>query len=348
MSLIATANYRSVMRYAVGSTLILGISSAYSFPLSYILPVLSLGFFAPGKKAPKFIEGVFFVTVVFLSTFIGNILAGQASKPFFLVVLLMIVLLNVFYTNNKWITPLLKTWILVSVLLLPMMNLLFPELSSDVSQALVRGALLSIIMVWLVYGLFPAMENQLMKSQQAITEQLSQTQRLRKAILSTLVILPVFILFYAFKISGAILVLIFIGILSMEPSFAKNFQKGKALLIGNLIGGVVSVIIYNLLIVVPEITFLVLIMLVAGLILGNMFFSGSKMAPLYNMAFSTTLLIIGSVSAPNSEEQASSAVFTRILQIMAAVTYVVFIFGMIEKWSTPKPDNSSNDKILPS
>ena len=345
MELKATANYRAVMRYALGSTLIMGISAAYSFPLSYILPVLSLGFFAPGKSAPKLIEGLIFVMVVFVATFIGNQLAGQADKPLLLIILLVVVLINVFYTNRRWISPLLKTWILIAVLLLPMMNLLYPELSADVTKALVVGAILTIIMVWLVFGLFPSIDVPKTEKQQEVEqEELSRDQRFRKAALSTLVILPVFILFYVFKMSGALLILIFIGILSMEPSFAKNFQKGKALLIGNLLGGVVSVILYNMLVVVPEITFLILIILVAGLVLGNAFFSGSKLSPLFNMAFSTTLLIVGSVTAPSSEEAASSAVFTRLFQIMAAVSYVVITFGIIERWSSPTSATNTNSE----
>ena len=60
-------------------------------------------------------------------------------------------------------------------------------------------------------------------------------------------------------------------------------------------------------------------------------FSGKKSAPLYGMAFSTVLLVIGSVTSSSGD--AGAKVYTRIVQIMLAVAYVVAAFGVIERIS---------------
>jgi hypothetical protein len=156
--------------------------------------------------------------------------------------------------------------------------------------------------------------------------------RLQTAVTSTVVILPVFILFYAFKLSGSILILIYVGILTMQPGFARNFQSGKAMIIGNLFGGLISILVYNVLVVVPEWSFLLLVIFTIGLLLGNEFFKGKKLSPLFNMAFSTLLLIIGSVTTTTLDIDASQKVFERIVQLTIAVSYVVLVFGFIEKW----------------
>ncbi|UCH84680.1 MAG: FUSC family protein, partial [Candidatus Latescibacterota bacterium] len=188
----------------------------------------------------------------------------------------------------------------------------------------------TVVMVWLAYGIFPdpvglSAQNTAPASAQTPNE----AERVRDSLLSTVVVLPVMVLFYCFEFVSSLLVLIFIALLSMQPSFAKNFKAGFALIIGNVIGGVAAIVFYNLLVIVPEFVFLIVLTLLAGLVFGTRVFSGKKTAPLYGMAFSTVLLVIGSVTS--STDDAGSKVYTRIAQIMLAVAYVVAAFGIIER-----------------
>ena len=54
------------------------------------------------------------------------------------------------------------------------------------------------------------------------------------------------------------------------------------------------------------------------------------MAPLFGMAFSTFLLIIG--SSTSGDDTANAKVWIRVAQIMMAVVYVAVTFGFIDKW----------------
>ena len=72
-----------------------------------------------------------------------------------------------------------------------------------------------------------------------------------------------------------------------------------------------------------------LLTLLAGLVFGERVFSGKPAAPLYGMAFSTLLLIIGSVTSGTGD--AGAEVYTRVFQIIVAVLYVVFAFGLIDR-----------------
>jgi hypothetical protein len=155
-------------------------------------------------------------------------------------------------------------------------------------------------------------------------------ERLRDAIETTLVVLPVFILFYTLQLAGSLLILIFVALLSSQPGFAQNFKAGAALILGNVVGGVVAILFYELLVVMPEFQFLLLLTLLTGLLLGSRVFSGRKAAPLFGMAFSTVLLIIGSTTSGNAE--AGAKVYTRVVQIMVAVTYVVTAFGIVGRF----------------
>ena len=273
--------------------------------------------------------------VVAVSSVIGTMIGTQADKPIILLLLIGVMFINLFYTDA--IGGQLKTWIIIALLLLPMMNLLYPELAKDVAQSLVIGAALSIVMVWLVFGLFPSDKKPVTESQTvaAAPQQPSKESRMRNAIISTMVILPLFAIFYSYKLAGSALMLIFVGILSMDTDAAKNFKIGQALIIGNLFGGLIAILLFNLLTVVPNLTFLLLIILSTGLIMGNQFFKGKKTSALYNMAFSTILLIIGSTTSSEGQE-ASEKVVLRVLQMAGAVTYVVLAFKVIADWSPNK------------
>ncbi len=155
--------------------------------------------------------------------------------------------------------------------------------------------------------------------------------KLKNSLLSLTVVFPAVAVFYTMQWTGGMLILIFIGILSMQPGVAGNIKVGMALIIGNVIGGIASVIFYEILVMVPSFPFMVLLTLLCGLVFGRQVFSGKKMAPLYGMAYSTVLLIIGSTTSSTSE--ADNAVIVRVLQMMIAVTYVVLAFDLLERLS---------------
>ena len=58
--------------------------------------------------------------------------------------------------------------------------------------------------------------------------------------------------------------------------------------------------------------------------------SDKAIAPLIATAFSTVLVVSGSVFS--SQDDAGDKVWIRVLQIMVAVIYVVLAFGFIDQW----------------
>jgi hypothetical protein len=97
--------------------------------------------------------------------------------------------------------------------------------------------------------------------------------------------------------------------------------------VGNLIGGIGSMIIYDLLVIAPHFGFLILLTLFAGLLFGAGLFSSSRWAPLFGMAFSTLVLIIGSTTS--SYGDASDKATTRVFQITVAVIYAVVAHNVL-------------------
>ena len=222
------------------------------------------------------------------------------------------------------------------------MALVSKEISLVLSISLVVNAGSTILAIWLVFALFPTInkpEETLESEKPATADVPSRLTRFKSSLTSTLVIMPVLTVFYLYNLSSSILILIFISIMAMQPAFAKDFKAGKALIIGNLIGGIASILAFEILTVIPELFYLILLVLFAGLIFGRKLFSGKPLAPLFGMAYSTYLLILCSETSGNSDE-VDSKVWTRVIQIMVAVVYVVVAFGLIERFKNTK--NKSN------
>ena len=89
--------------------------------------------------------------------------------------------------------------------------------------------------------------------------------------------------------------------------------------------------------IVPDIIFLGLLVLLAGLLFGKVLFSKKPVAQLFGMAFSTFLLILGNVTAFRGE--AGEAVWTRIFQLGIVVIYLVTAFALAGYLSTLKKNS---------
>jgi hypothetical protein len=315
----------------------MAIALGIGWQLSFLTPVLALSFFATPAPRPTLKAGATFVAVIAIACLAGTLLGRYLiSYPFVFIPFAGLLLLRLFYAKSGGAPPLLVIWLLIALLVIPLVTMQSPALAELVAAGIVFGAAVTILTVWLAYGIFPDPVDLPVGTVPASATNAANApaiptkgERLRDSFLSTVVVLPVLILFYSLELMSSLLILIFVALLSMQPAFAKNFKAGFALIIGNVIGGIAAIIFYNLLVMVPQFYFLVVLTLLAGLVFGTRVFSGKPTAPLYGMAFSTVLLIIGSTTS--GEGEAGAKVYTRIIQIMAAVAYVVIAFGLIER-----------------
>jgi hypothetical protein len=327
-------SYRPIVRYAFGASLLMAVAMGFDWILAFLLPVLSLSFLAPGKKPPDLGGGLFFVGSVALACLLGLLLAYSfLSMPPIHILVTFLLLFHIFYIRRSIFTPYVKVWLLIAILVIPNIALQSPELARIVAINLILDAVCAIFLIWIIFLLFP--ENRPLTTKQETTkagpkDEPTVKERFSTALTSVLVIMPVYLVFYFAKVSNALVILVFIAILSMQPAFAKDFRIGKGLIIGNTMGGLAAMFAFEILTVVPEYGYLLLLVLLGGLIFGQQVFGKAPLAPVYGMAFSTFLLIIGSVTG-SSGEDAGGKVGWRVLQIMIAVIYAVSAFGLIEK-----------------
>jgi hypothetical protein len=324
-----------VIRYAMGSTLAMGIAMGLDWPLSYLTPVLTLSFLATPDPCPSLKQGISFVVAVAVAVLAGLLLAAWLLPfPLVYVPFVGLLLFRIYHAKASGRSPLLIMWLTIALLIIPLVTLLSPHLAHLVALSILVSAAATVVIVWTTYLIFPdppdVIEAVASVAKKATPVLPTAAERFRIAAETTVVVLPVFILFYTLQLTESVLILIFVALLSSQPGFAKNFKAGGALILGNIIGGIAAIVIYELLVLMPEFGFLLLLTLASGLLFGGQLFSGKKKSPLFGMAFSTLLLVVGSTTSGNAE--AGAKVYTRVVQIMIAVTYVVVAFGTIERF----------------
>ncbi len=330
----ATAtDLRPVARYALGSTLLIALAMGIGWELSFLTPVLALGFFAPGATMPTFKEGIGFVGTIAITTFIGFLFTKFLLDYIVLFLLLLaLALLAIFYTNR--LGPKAKVFMLIALLLMPMLAMQNLAIAYVFTQTFIMGAAITIVLVWVVYSLFPDKTKYPGKKAATAPEGAVPTtgDRFQYALETLIIVFPVVLAFFFFQWSGAIIILIFITILSMQPNF--NYKAGMAMILGNLLGGLFAIVLYELIVIIPQYFFFILMVLAIAIYFASNLFSNNPKAPLFGMGFSTFLLIMG--QSISSTADAGGKVWMRVLMIMIAVIYVVTSFALMQAYKSKR------------
>lgn len=327
------ANNKPLIRYVLGISFVLAISSLLNYQLSYLTTVLALGYIAPGVKPLSIKQGVSFIVSIIII-----ILIVFAFSIYFIDYLLVfipiqaLVILWLYYTDK--LALMVKLFAIISIFVIPLLTLQSNILGGLIAQGLIINVFMSILLTQIVFWVLPwSSADEIFVKAQAEAQKPTEAGRFKYALNILIILMPVVLLFFFLELSGALLILIYIALLSMNPA-TRNLKVGKAMIIANLVGGLFAIVAYQLLTVIPMLFFMVLITVWVGFLFGGKLFSTNKLASLYGSGFSTFLLILGSVTS--SDAEASGKVWTRVIQIGIAVIYVVVAFGLLQHYEQKK------------
>ena len=320
-----------IFRYALGGTLALGLALGIDWRMSFLTAVLALSFLGTPAPRPTAKAMASFAGVVAVACSLG-VMAAAVFLPYPVVFLLLegLVLFLLFYHGARGAPPLLIVWLMIALTVIPVVGLISMALAIAVAKGIVVGAVTALAVVWLAHILVPdpAVTGPAALTPRAPPTPPSPRAAAARAWLNVTVVYPVVVVFYVFGLTS-VLVLVFVALLSMQPSLEKGFKAGMALIVGNTLGGVAAIVMYELLVMVPQFGFLLVLTLMAALFFGSRLFSDSPKAPLFGMAFSTLVLVIGSTTS--SYGDAGSKVWTRVIQITIAVVYLVVAHRLVAR-----------------
>lgn len=323
-----------ILRYATGTSLCLGLALAIGWPLSNLAPVLAAAFLGNRNPAPGW-GGSLRVLLAIVIIFGTALLASTALYNYpavFLVLFCYALFLN-FYAAARGASAFAFLLYTMAILLLPLLGGPQPAVANTVALGFLVSAGVALLVSSLVHLLFPGGTRAPVKTE----AETGPAAAAESAWLSCAVILPFALTCLVFNLTGAVLPLIMIAMLSQKPDFSAGAAGGKALLAANLGGGLVAVLFYQALLISPTLPFIIAGCFAIALLFGSRLFSDRPLAPLYGSAFSTVLILIGS-STGTFSDSASSEFYQRVLLIFFAVFYVIGALSLLqslhlrEKW----------------
>lgn len=318
-----------VMRFAVGATLAAAIAYAYEWPLFYLTPVLTISILshplpALGKKVVPMIGAVL------MSVALG-MLFSLFLQPFPLVyiALLGLVIFHIYYFLNRRGPFFLCLMALLSVLILPMVGVLDEQLILWGGSYFAFSVSVALFICMLMGEIFPDPPGTPRRAPPAFQSGYVAPAA-EAALRSTLAVLPIAVLFMAMQLYSQILVLVFAAALSFVPQASSGWAGGIKLLISTLIGCAAAIVVYWLLVAVPEYDFfLVLWFLMMTVFAGFIYSEHSLARYMGSAATAMTVLVSGSLGANASF---FDNLVVRLLLIAAATLYVAVALTVMDHY----------------
>ncbi|OLQ72301.1 hypothetical protein BIT28_24700 [Photobacterium proteolyticum] len=322
--------YRRVIRYVVGVVVACGLAFGIGWGLSFIFPVFLAKFLAdyPISNRERFLQ---LLLAMVLTVLIGlSVSMGVTHYP---MILLLLVGLLMFYAYYLFLDPqwnFFATILLIAVLLLPYLGITNSGLAIYVGSGLIFSGVMAVIAFAVLHLLMP--EEELQQAANSNSPELpSQQQRVQEAIKALIVAFPVVVFFYYFQINGAILTMVFIGILSLQITTVKSIKISVFLLLTNGVGGLLALVMYELMVTTPEFLFLLALMSLVCLVIAAQIYQQPEKAPIWAGVMSAMLVVLGGVISSDSKF-IDVSFYARIVQIILASAYMILASFLFDLW----------------
>ncbi|WP_064608044.1 DUF2955 domain-containing protein [Photobacterium sp. J15] len=330
-----------VKRYVIGVVTACMLAYGIGWGLSFVFPVFLAKFLVdyPVSNRDRFQQ---LVLAMVLTVLVG--LAVSMGITQYPLILLILVGGLMFYAYYLFLDPhwnFFATILLISVMLLPYLGITNSAVAIYVGTGLIISGVLAVIAFAVLHWLFPEPQQ---KTQLSTQEILSKELRIYASAKALIVGYPVIVYFYYFQINGAILTMVFIGILSLQITTVKSIKIGLFLLLTNTIGGLLAVILYELLVTTPQFIFLIALITLVSLSIGSMIYEKPEKAPLWAGVMSAMLVVLGGTISSDSK-LIELSFYGRIAQILLASVYMISVSVLMDLYEKSKENETQQEEI---
>ena len=333
-----TEDYRSVVRLAIGTTVVFTLGLLMGWPLAFIGALFTTLFLqAPGPMPPKVSLKLFTLALLLMaaSWVLSSILAPY-PLVFLAVVCIAIMMSFTWSLSGAGILP--GVLALMAAMMIPNVVFQSQELAFLLATWIPVNLLIAGYTSALMFLIIPV-KKQTIPHKKPIPKQ--EFDSLRRLLRMSLVTVP-FALIFFISGSSALLVLFFVALLSQQLAAMSGAGKnvGMAMLMSNSLGAVVAILCFEINVIAPNIVTTALLCMLLCLSLGALGKSKSKLAPAAGSAITTALVIYGG-SIGYFADEADSKSITRVLQIGSAVLFVIVAYAVVDEfWPERKLRNA--------
>jgi hypothetical protein len=333
-----------IIRLAFGTALALWVSQVVDWSASFIAPLLLSFLLALPMPVPTLKKGSVFILALLLPLWAttGFLLPVLTHYPAVGLILLVVACFWSFYYSASGGSPVLGAFLTMGIAVVAAVGSDSVDAALAVNKALSVNAIAAMAFLWLAYAIFPDKPLQGAMPTRPDAPLPSREHARRSAWRSTVIVLPV-IVFFLFYAGSASYLVVMIKVASMGQQVENDETRtaGKSLLMSTVFGGAGAVVIWKLLSIWPSLILYVLLVALAGLLMGRRIFKGQGMHPLGGMwayAFLTMLAIIAPAVLDGPGGDAAGVKFFDRFSMMAwATLYAVAAVYVFDAFWRGKP-----------
>jgi hypothetical protein len=334
-----------ILRMALGTSLSMWFSQVVGWPMSFVAAVFTMFLLALPIPVLKLKAAIGLVAVLAVCSY-----AGLALLPFILnqrmvgIGLLTLALFHSFYYTAKGGSPILGAFATVGLAIATSVGTVSIDAVLAVVNGLVMGAVFGVAFVFIAHAILPdslAIPANVTAPAKVAAPKPDLVVARRSAWRSLLVVMPV-ILWFLLSSSSASYAAVLIKVSSMgqQAGMDQTRQAGKSLLLSTFIGGVAAVIGWQVLGVWPSLTMYVLLIALAGLVMGPKIFAGQGMHPqgaTWSYGFLTMIVVLApAVMDGQAGSSADAAFWSRLWMFVFATIYAVVAVFVFDTLWRPK------------
>ena len=321
--------YRQTFRMAFGMVVSSALAFGVGWTLSFFTPVLTAALLTTPRALPPKAQ-VVAVGLIGFSLVVGSELLLpllQYTAVYILVTGLLIFVL--FYFRAMGLSPIVVALLLLGVVAIPLIGTILPGLGKKAAQGILFATVVAMTLVHLSIAVIPDPRDLDPPAPPPKPERPTREQAAFSALRGLTVFLPMVIVFQMYSLVEATVGLFQAMLLTMDPAYGKHLRMGSMILVSHGAGGVAAVVVFGLLTMVPSFWFLLLLMLAAGLVMGDQIFRGTTLGKLLKSGTASFFIVLGPSLVQDGT--ASSNLTVRLVSIAVAVLYVVLAFALMER-----------------
>ena len=334
----AEAKLHATLRFAVGVTAAFVGCEYVQWNPTFLAPVLTAALLANlPMRPPMKLALVLVLSMVGAATFAfasASLLRGTPTILFGLLALAVFVSFHAMISGRPALPFML---LLICLATIPVVVMVAPAQAGLFPKAMVRGIVVAIAMIWLVYVPWPRVPAR----PPAPDARSGHETPLALALLSTAVVVPLILVYLLFGLTDVFPVMLGTVMLVVNFDLARSRSQALGMIFGNFGGGLLALLLHSLLLTMPNLLTLAILLFLPLLWLGQRIVAGGPSAGVAVIACNAMLIILGTAIASGSGSL--SLWLARLFHFALAGAFAVGMMSLIrypafqQRASAPTP-----------
>lgn len=318
------AAWHSILRFAVSVTAAFVICEWLAWTPTFLAPVLGAALVANLPMRPPMKLAIVLVVVMTASALLAYVTASVfLGTPVVMLGLIALSMFLAFHTMARGKAKFPALLLLICLATIPVVVMVAPAYAGALPRALIRGIALALVLIELVYVLWPCVRPPV--SAPVATPSLDLA--FATAMVSTAIVVPLMLVYLLFGLTDALPVTVATVMLVANFDVQRSQLHALVMIVGNLVGGVLGLLLYGLLLTSPSLPFLTLMLFAVLLLFGQRIAGGGQTSAVALIAANTMLIILSSAIA--SGPGSITVWLTRLAQFVLAGAFAVGMMSLL-------------------